>query len=118
MGYKLRVSGIYIIEIGDYYYIGKSVDIFNRWSSHHKDLFLKQHHSPKLQEKYNELGLHMATFRVLEYISMGSYKNLSGLKGKSLKSAFNKYLLLKEKQWMSKHSKNYCLNKFDKWFAE
>ena len=115
--FKIKCSCIYIIECGEYYYIGKSVDVFSRFSSHYTSLKLNKHHSQKLQDKYNELGLQGLTFRVLEYVSITEYKKSSGLKGKQLKYQFNKLLLNKEKEWMSKYSINFSLNADNKYFS-
>ena len=113
----IKAAGIYIIECGDYYYFGKSVNIFSRWSSHYTSLKQNKHHSPLLQEKFNELGLKGLVFRVLEYISLTDYKKVSGLKGKELKNSFNRYLLQKEKEWMSRYSTNFSLNADKKYFT-
>jgi hypothetical protein len=115
--YKIKCGGIYIIEISDYYYVGKSTDVFMRWSQHYMALKLGKHHSPKLQEKFNEIGIVGATFRVLEYISITDFRKTCESKGKALNSAYNRYLLMKEKEWMSRYSKNWCLNNYDKWFS-
>jgi len=115
---KLKLAGIYKIQIGDYYYVGKSVDIMgSRWNSHYTLLKLNKHHSPKLQDKFNELGVTRMNFSVLEYISITEYKKVSQLKGKALTAAFNKLLLYREKYWMSKYSINFCLNKDNKHFS-
>lgn len=113
---KIKASGIYIIEIDDWYYIGMSVDIFSRWSSHYTSLKLGNHHSPELQEKFNEFGLIRTTFRVLEYVSITEFKKVSQIKGKQLNIQFRRHLLQKEKDWMSKYSVNWCLNKDKKYF--
>jgi hypothetical protein len=117
MSYKIKCGGIYIIEIDDYYYVGYSTDVIGRWMNHYKDLKLGKHHSPKLQEKFNEFGITAITFRVLEYISITEFKKDKDLKGKQLNNLYRKYLLMKEKEWMKKYSKNWCLNNYDKWFS-
>ncbi len=114
---KIKLGGIYIIEVGDYYYIGKSVDIYSRWQSHYTQLYLGKHHSPKLQEQYNQYGVAGLSFRVLEYVSITEYKKLSQLKGKQLTYQFNRNLLSKEKLWMSKYSITYSLNKNNTYFG-
>lgn len=116
--YKIKCGGIYIIEIGDYFYLGKSTNVWERWSNHYTSLKLGKHHSPKLQEKFNEFGVEKMTFRVLEYISITEFALSNNMKkGKVLTSSYNKYLLMKEKEWMNKFSKNYALNNYDKWFS-
>lgn len=114
---KIKLGGIYIIEVGDYYYIGKSVDIYSRWQSHYTQLHLGKHHSPALQEQYNQYGVVGLTFRVLEYVSITEYKKLSQLKGKQLTYQFNRHLLSKEKLWMAKYSITYSLNKNNTYFS-
>lgn len=114
---KIKVSGIYIIDIFDYYYIGCSVDIFSRWQSHYTDLKMNKHHSPKLQNFYNDFGLSKINFRVLEYISITDYKKSSNLKGNEAKIGFKRLLLQKEKEWMKKYSINYALNNDNKNFS-
>jgi hypothetical protein len=114
---KVKLTCIYKISIGDYYYIGKSTDGFSRWSSHYTLLKLNKHHSPKLQSMFNELGVTSLTFSILEYISITEYKIASQLKGKELKTQFNRYLLNREKWWMNKYSINFCLNSDDKHFS-
>jgi hypothetical protein len=115
--YKVKCAGIYKISIGEYYYIGKSIDTFSRWSSHYTLLKLNKHHSPKLQSKFNELGVVGLTFCILEYVSITEYKKENQVKGKELKTQFNRYLLLKEKEWMKLHSINFSLNNDDKNFT-
>jgi len=118
MNYRcIKLAGIYKIQIGDYYYVGNSVDCTNRWSNHYTLLKMNKHHSPKLQDKFNELGITRMSFNVLEYVSITEYKKVSQLKGKALTAAFNKLLLYREKYWMSQHSINFCLNKDDKHFV-
>jgi hypothetical protein len=116
--YKIKCGGIYIIEIGDYYYVGKSTSVFDRLVNHYLSLKLKKHHSPKLQQKFNEIGIEGLTFRVLEHISITDFKKTSGSKGKALNSAYNRLLLSKEKEWMGKFGIKKCLNNYDKWFKK
>lgn len=115
--YNIKLGGIYIIEIGDYYYIGKSTNVFSRWNSHYTSLVMNKHSSTLLQEKYNELGPLCLTFRVLEYISITEHKKVSNMKGKSLEKSYNRLLLDKEKEWMKKYSVNFCLNKNNRYFS-
>jgi len=115
--FKIKLGAIYIIEIGEYYYIGKSKDVFSRWSSHYTSLVMKKHSSPLLQEKFNELGPTSLTFRVLEYISITEYKKVSNMKGKELEKNYNRLLLMREKEWMGKFSVNFSLNKNNRYFS-
>lgn len=115
--YRIKLGGIYIIEVGDYYYIGKSVDIFSRWQSHYTSLKLNKHSSPKLQKVFNELGATSLTFRVLEYVSITEFKKEHQIKGKELNKKYSSYLLRLEKEWMKKYSINCALNNDDKHFS-
>lgn len=116
---KIKLAGIYMIKIGDYYYIGKSLDILSsRWQTHYTLLKLNKHHSPLLQEKFNEFGVISMTFSILEYISITEFKKVSKTKGKELNKMFNRYLLQREKFWMSQYSVNFCLNKDNKYFSK
>jgi len=114
--YRIKCGGIYIIEIDEYYYIGKSVDIFSRWSAHYTLLKGGTHHSPKLQEMFNEFGLIKTTFKVLEYVSITDFKKVSGMKGKELTTQFSRLLDRKEREWMNNYSINFCMNKDNKYF--
>jgi hypothetical protein len=115
--YKIKLAGIYIIEVGEYYYIGKSVDIFSRWSSHYTSLKMGTHSSKLLQDFFNREGILKFNFRILENISKTKYKQSTTLKGAELEKQFNRYLLIKEKEWMSKYSINMCLNQNNKNFS-
>lgn len=114
---RIKLACIYIISIGEYYYIGKSLDWFGRLNSHYTLLKQGKHHSPKLQSLYNELGIENFSFRVLEYVSLTEFKKASKMKGKQLNKEFNKYLLMREKWWMSQYSINFSLNKDNKNFG-
>ena len=114
---KIKLAGVYKVQIGEFYYIGMSVDIFSRLSSHYTLLKLNKHHSPKLQDKFNEFGVTSFTFSILEYVSITDWKKEHQAKGKELKTQFNRHLLTKEKEWMKLHSKNFCLNNDDKHFS-
>lgn len=116
--YKVRMSGIYLIEHDSgYYYLGMSVDIFSRWSNHYTDIKKLKHSSNKLQELWLKTKPSEWSFKVLEYVSITEYKKASQMKGKSLENGFRKLLLSKEKEWMRKYSKTYALNKNDKYFS-
>jgi hypothetical protein len=114
---KIRLSGIYKITIGEYYYIGKSLSIYDRWQGHYTKLKQGTHHSPELQSKYNELGVTSLTFSILEYVSITDYKKVSQMKGEQLKLQFNRHLLNLEKKWMKLHSINFALNKNNRDFS-
>ena len=58
--------GIYKIEIDGWIYIGKSVDIFMRWSKHLTDLFADKHHNKHLQEKFNNSNYKNINFSILK----------------------------------------------------
>lgn len=115
--YKIKLGGIYIIEAGDYYYIGKSVDMFSRWQNHYTTLKQNKHSSPKLQQVFNQLGVAGLTFRVLEYVSITEFKKTHQIKGKELNKKYSSYLLRLEKEWMKKYSINYSLNNDNKSFS-
>ena len=114
---KIKLAGIYKISIGEYYYIGKSLSIYDRWQSHYTKLKVGNHHSPALQLKFNELGVTSLTFSILEYVSITEYKKVSQMKGKELKTQFNRHLFNLEKKWMKSHSINFALNKNNKDFS-
>lgn len=112
---RVKCAGIYKISIGDYYYIGMSVDIFGRWQSHYTNLVLNKHSSAKLQEMFNKIE--DFRFEILEKVSKKLEKQKSELSGKSFDNHFRKLLLQKEKEWMKLHSINFALNKDDKHFS-
>ena len=58
--------GIYKIEIDGWIYIGKSVDIFMRWSKHLTDLFANKHHNKYLQEKFDSSNYKNIDFSILK----------------------------------------------------
>lgn len=113
---RVKIAGIYKISIGDYYYIGKSTSIFDRWMSHMTLLVMGKHHSPLLQNKYDIYGLEHFKFEILEVCSLSEYKFDTKLKGKQLEVSFNKHLLDREKNHMSTYSINFSLNKDNKYF--
>jgi hypothetical protein len=117
MAYKIKLAGIYIIEIGEYYYIGKSVDVFSRWQSHYTLLKQGTHHSKELQSMFNEVGVVGTTFRVLEYISITEFKKSHQFKGKELKLQFSRHLDRAERECMKNYSVNFCLNADKKYFS-
>jgi hypothetical protein len=115
---QIKIAGIYKIEhISGYYYIGLSVDIFSRWSSHYINIKTMKHSSTEFQSLWLNSKPSDWSFCILEYVSITEYKNLSKMKGKSLQTNFRRHLLKLEKQWMSKYSINYSLNKDKKHFS-
>ena len=115
--YKIKCGGIYIIECGDYYYIGKSVNIFDRWGQHYTALKQNKHSSSKLQAYFNEFGVLSMKFKVLEYVSLTEFKKSSKIKGKAAITAFNRHLLMLERKYMKNHSINFALNADNKYFS-
>lgn len=114
---KIKCGGVYLIEVGEYFYIGKSTNVFDRWNSHYGSLVMGNHSSPLLQEKFNEVGINGLRFSVLEWVSLTEYKKTTGYKGEELKVNYNKYLLIKEKDWMRRWGVNFALNKMNKHFG-
>ena len=119
MGYiKIKLSGIYKIEHIDsgMVYIGKSLDIFSRWSSHYTNIKFQKHTSILLQQYLTEYPLESFSFMVLEYVSKTEYKKQSKLKGKAFNKQFNTYLHSRERYWMSQYDIKLSLNKNNKQF--
>ena len=69
MNRRRRHIGIYKIEIDGWIYIGKSVDVFMRWSKHLTDLFADKHHNKFLQEKFNNSNYRNINFSILKLCS-------------------------------------------------
>lgn len=114
---RIKCAAIYKISIGDCYYIGMSIDVFGRWTSHYTSLSLNKHSSNELQEAFNNSDLKDFTWTILEYVSKTKYKNYIKLKGKEFDDYFRKILLEKERYHMSLHSNNFALNKDKKYFS-
>jgi hypothetical protein len=112
---RVKLAGIYRLthKPSECYYIGKSLDIFSRWSNHYIDSKQGKHSS----------GLDMSTptdwvFEVIEYCSKTEFRKLHpDFKGKTLDREFNRFLLGREKYHMSNYSITYALNKDNKDFA-
>lgn len=117
--FNIQMAGIYKIENikTGYYYIGLSVDIFSRWSSHYSSIKTNKHSSTAFTKHWNDTEPQDWQFIILEYISLTEYRKEHGLKGKALKDSFRKHLISKEREWMSKYSINYSLNKDNKYFS-
>jgi hypothetical protein len=94
-----------------------SVSIFTRWQSHFTNLSNKTHSSTKFLDLWSITNPNEWTWQIIEVLSITDFKEKTNLKGKSLQTAFRKHLLLLERNWMSKHSRTYCLNKDDKYFS-
>jgi group I intron endonuclease len=63
-----KISGIYIIRSKinpNRYYIGSSIDIYNRWKLHLRALKNNRHHSQKLQRHYNKYSGEDLAFDIL-----------------------------------------------------
>jgi len=113
---KIKLSGIYMIlhKKTEHYYIGMSVDIWNRLQNHYTDLRMNRHSSTKLQDLFNEsCDISDFTFTILEYVSITDAK-----KNGFSKDGFRKLLLMKEKEWMGRHSINFSLNKNNTHFSK
>jgi hypothetical protein len=116
--YKIKVSGIYLIEhISGYYYVGKSNSVFERFESHITNLKMNKHHSPAFQELFNNTNIIDWNFKLIYYVSKTDLKKQTGLKGKEFDKYLNTFLLKKEKELMSTYSINYALNKMNKNFG-
>jgi hypothetical protein len=116
---KIKCAGIYKIEyITGYYYIGLSVDIFSRWSSHYTDIKMNRHSSTDFLNLFNSTRIEDWTFSILEYISTINLKAQIKLRGKEFDTYLRKYLLQREKFHMNQHSINFALNKNKKHFTK
>jgi len=98
--YGIKCAGIYKIENikTGYYYIGMSVDIFSRWSSHYTSIKTGKHSSPKLTAHWSQNKAEDWQFSILEYISLTDYKRAHQIKGKALEASFRKHLLAWDKK--------------------
>lgn len=65
---KEKISGVYCItnKINGKIYIGSSLDINHRFSSHRSTLYRNKSPCPKLQAAYNECGLETFNFEIIE----------------------------------------------------
>ena len=60
-------TGIYLIEIGEYKYVGSAINIKRRWSEHLNSLSRNEHPNRFIQNVFNKLGKDKLTFSALEY---------------------------------------------------
>jgi group I intron endonuclease len=60
-------TGIYLIEISEYKYVGSAINIKVRWSNHLGRLSRNIHENSFMQNVFNKLGKDKLTFSVLEY---------------------------------------------------
>ena len=68
--------GIYKLEFTDgSYYIGQSVNIVSRLKDHYRELLAGNHHSYKLQTKYNKLGL-LPTHSIVTICAVGELNSI------------------------------------------
>ena len=117
--YGIKCGGIYKIENTKtgFYYIGMSVDIFSRWSSHYSSIKTGKHSSPDLIKHWNNTEPPDWQFSILEYVSITEYRKEHQIKGKALEASFRKHLLKLEKIHMANHSINFALNKNKRYFS-
>ena len=124
--FKIKLAAIYKIEhISGYYYIGMSVDVFSRWESHYTSIKTGSHSSPAFQKLWESTKPEEWSFTILEYISKTDFKKSIKLKKdpqlkvteKSIDYLFRHELLIKEREWMNKYSRNFALNKDNKYFS-
>lgn len=64
----MKIKGIYKIinKINDTYYVGSSIDIFERWYSHKKLLNNNKHYNKHLQNAWNKYGEISFEFKIIE----------------------------------------------------
>jgi predicted GIY-YIG superfamily endonuclease len=114
---KITCGGIYLIQHNSgYYYLGMSVNVFERWNSHYSQIRILKHSSPKFMKLWNATKPNEWTFRILHHLSKTDFKSITGFKGKELDSKYRKELLMLEKSYMKLYSKTYALNKNDSYF--
>lgn len=65
---NLSILGIYKIEniVNNKVYIGQSINIYERWLAHKRDLRNNKHHNYYLQNSYNKYGENNFTFEIIE----------------------------------------------------
>lgn len=106
--WKRKIPGVYRIDFGDYYYIGQSVDLGMRWTTHLDEMESGKHHSPEVAEMW-KTNKNLPSFTILEKLDPGNYPTDKEMKA---------HLLKLEKFHMSQHSVNFSLNKDKKNFLK
>jgi predicted GIY-YIG superfamily endonuclease len=116
---KIKCAGIYLITYKPtgHFYLGCSVSIFDRYSSHYTDIKMKKHSSTKFMDLFNSTKPEDWKWEIIDYISKSDFKREFGLKGKELDNQFRKHLLKREKYQMGLYSINLSLNKNNKNFT-
>ena len=89
-----RHVGIYALRFRDFYYIGESINLEQRWLQHQEDLENNKHRNGKLQNMYNQ-GIRFQ-FKILESVEF--------TKGHSL--WFKIFNLHKEKEYINQYIQN------------
>lgn len=111
MAWAHEVAGIYKIEHNSgYFYIGESVNIFSRWSSHQQKLWLNKHNSNKFQKLYNSSRIEEWKFEIIKSFKKDEFKKNSGLKGKKLDLEFKRFLREQERIIMGQYPIEFSLN--------
>lgn len=115
----VRLSGIYKIthKPTGMCYIGKSVDIFSRWSKHYTDIKQNKHSSPMLTFQWLYSKPIEWEFTLLEIVDFDEYKRKSHLPADFITKSFDNHLLDLEKKYMKEHSKNFAMNTDNKHFS-
>jgi len=116
---KIRLSGIYVIEhISGHLYVGESVDLFSRWQSHYTSLVMGKHSSPLFQQLWDNSSPEEWNWKLVKKISKEEIKSqlTISLKGKKFELYFKTILRQEERYFMSTLSKNFALNKDNKYF--
>lgn len=117
---KIKLAGIYLIvhKESGMFYLGKSVDIFSRWSSHYTSLRFNKHSSKKFQQLWNKTKIEDWEWKIINYQSITEFKkNNPELKNKLVDKSFSKHLLQVEKMEMKNYSINLSLNSDNKHFS-
>lgn len=86
-----RKVGIYKItnQINGKFYIGSSVNLYNRNRSHYSKLFTNKHPNSKLQNSANKYGLKNFTFEIITECNVEELLILEGRYIESLKPEYN-----------------------------
>lgn len=98
--------GIYKIKnrITHKVYIGESINIAQRWSTHKSELRRGTHHSERLQKEWKKYGEKAFRFSVVERFWFTKYANPNKLKIA---------LLMREGYWMDRYNSIYDYNNED-----